>query len=339
MFRMNSIQHVFILGLQGTPSVSFTQAVQTAFPGATISTADNGSLTALADDHRRALVVIAGEAPALAAELRAVPDTRALPRWPVVEIGDPAAIDKADNVSLWAALFREAVEKHTLQRENARLRGDLLTVSRRVNHDLRSSLNGIVTASEVMREILSADMPDDVVLVQPVVDSAAEIARIIEQVSFIAKASVSTGERQELRMDELVWKGLARVERRSLERHAHITHMEEWPVVRGVASWIEMMWAALFSNALEHGGQKPEIAAGWFETDDEQVFHVDDRGPGVPAEKRGQLFTPFHRLGEASSMRGFGLAVVQRLADLQGGRCGYEPRPDGARFYFTLPKN
>jgi signal transduction histidine kinase len=51
------------------------------------------------------------------------------------------------------------------------------------------------------------------------------------------------------------------------------------------------------------------------------------------------LFTPFHRLAEAGSMRGFGLSVVQRLTELLGGKYGYEPREGGgARFYFTLPK-
>ncbi len=335
---MKTIQHVFVLGLQDPPSASFAEAVQLAFPGAAVTTRETGFTATEGSVSGRALIVLAGEAPELLAELRAIQDTSALPRWPVVMITELAALDGAANTRLLAALMREAVESHVLLRDNTRLRGDLLTVSRRVNHDLRSSLNGIVTASEVMREIIGADLPDDVELVQPVIDSAAEIARIIEQVSFIAKASVSTGEYRDLRMDELVWKGLARVERRSLERNAHITHTDEWPAVRGMPGWIEMMWAALFSNAIEHGGERPEVTAGWSEEDGEYIFYVDDRGAGVPAEKRAQLFTPFHRLGEAPSTRGFGLAVVQRLADLQGGRCGYEQRPDGARFYFTLPK-
>jgi signal transduction histidine kinase len=43
-------------------------------------------------------------------------------------------------------------------------------------------------------------------------------------------------------------------------------------------------------------------------------------------------------LYQLDSGRGTGLALVQRLVELQGGRCGYEPvQPRGSCFYFTLP--
>ena len=35
--------------------------------------------------------------------------------------------------------------------------------------------------------------------------------------------------------------------------------------------------------------------------------------------------------------RGIGLSITQRLVELQGGSCGYEPLENGSRFFFTLP--
>ena len=59
--------------------------------------------------------------------------------------------------------------------------------------------------------------------------------------------------------------------------------------------------------------------------------------PGVPAAKQAALFTPFDRLHMVIGV-GLGLAIVERLVALQGGRSGHEsPAAGGARFYFTLP--
>src|SRR5262249_25927336 len=67
-------------------------------------------------------------------------------------------------------------------------------------------------------------------------------------------------------------------------------------------------------------------------------FWVRDHGPDVPAEQRKLLFHPFHRLHELDSANGLGLSIVQRLVELQGGRCGYESAAGGgACFYFALP--
>ena len=41
-----------------------------------------------------------------------------------------------------------------LLQENKRLRGDLLTVARRISHDLRTPLGAIVTTGEIVKEVL-----------------------------------------------------------------------------------------------------------------------------------------------------------------------------------------
>ncbi|MGA2030108.1 MAG: hypothetical protein ABSG87_08555, partial [Verrucomicrobiota bacterium] len=53
---------------------------------------------------------------------------------------------------------REVTREELLQ-ENARLRGDLLTVAVRVSHDLRTPLGGIVNTGELLQEILIEKEP------------------------------------------------------------------------------------------------------------------------------------------------------------------------------------
>lgn len=66
------------------------------------------------------------------------------------------------------------------------------------------------------------------------------------------------------------------------------------------------------------------------------VLEVHDWGPGVPEDKRGQVFEPFHT-GRTQGT-GLGLAVCRRIVEEHGGeiRCGEHP-DGGALFTVTLP--
>ena len=71
------------------------------------------------------------------------------------------------------------------------------------------------------------------------------------------------------------------------------------------------------------------------------TIRVEDSGRGVPAERVGELFTPFSRLGaEQTDVEGtgLGLAIVRRHVTLQGGRISLHPRPGGGAIArVTLP--
>jgi two-component system sensor histidine kinase/response regulator len=100
----------------------------------------------------------------------------------------------------------------------------------------------------------------------------------------------------------------------------------------------------LISNALKYardGGEleliaKPGAPGFW-------QLVAQDRGPGVPAGFRPQLFTPFKRAHEndaaASHSSGLGLALARQIAINAGGRLWYEDRDGGgARFLLELPE-
>ena len=63
---------------------------------------------------------------------------------------------------------------------------------------------------------------------------------------------------------------------------------------------------------------------------------VEDGGPGVPAERREEIFTPFFTTRQQGT--GLGLALVRRIAEAHGGRVEVQASSlGGARFDLELP--
>ncbi|MDB6168816.1 MAG: hypothetical protein JWM88_1680 [Verrucomicrobia bacterium] len=282
-------------------------------------------------------------AAALAAA-QAAADSSGAHRWAVIVVGaagaatasvllppedwDPARAGRA---------IRTALRIHEADRDNSRLRGDLSTLGRRISHDLRAPLSGIYSACDAINE-MSGSTGDVRVFTQTITSSADELVELIERVSFLLKTSAEPAQKEPALVGEIVFGTLQRLEKIILKTGAVVSQPTQWPVVSALPAALEIIWTDLLRNALQHGGPKPRVELGWSETPVEFRFWVDDHGPGVPADRTGRLFQRFNLLHRLNATRGLGLSVVQRLAELQGGHTGYEPRAGGgARFYFTLP--
>jgi signal transduction histidine kinase len=230
------------------------------------------------------------------------------------------------------------VTQEQILRENARLRGDLRAIATRVSHDLRTPLGGIVNTGELLKEILAEKEPAAAELTDSLFVSADEMSKLIGQIRIITKATAEPKPKERVTMAEIVSGVLQRLESRVLKKSATITKPNSWPEVNGVADWLEFIWWNFLANALQHAGEKPQIELKWHQEKEGFHFQVCDNGGGVPAEVRARLFQPFDSLHKPGSTYGLGLSVVQRLVDLQGGECGYEPNSNGgACFFFTLP--
>lgn len=71
---------------------------------------------------------------------------------------------------------------------------------------------------------------------------------------------------------------------------------------------------------------------------------VDDNGPGIPEEKREQVFQPFYREDAARNLNeggaGLGLSIARDAIRSHGGRIRLEKAPQGGlRVLLTLPRN
>ena len=65
---------------------------------------------------------------------------------------------------------------------------------------------------------------------------------------------------------------------------------------------------------------------------------VADNGPGIPADRRGQVFEPLVRVDETVEGSGLGLAICARVVRAHGGEIGLDDTAGGgATVWFELP--
>lgn len=91
----------------------------------------------------------------------------------------------------------------------------------------------------------------------------------------------------------------------------------------------------LVRNALQAAPEE-RVDVRLFQRGDTLSLEVEDRGPGVPAEDREQVFEPFQT--KKLHGTGLGLAVARRIVELHGGMIEVEAGPDGgALFRVSFP--
>jgi two-component system osmolarity sensor histidine kinase EnvZ len=93
---------------------------------------------------------------------------------------------------------------------------------------------------------------------------------------------------------------------------------------------LQRMVDNLLNNAARHAGGEILLRTGLDGSD--LVLSVLDRGPGIPPDRVEHVKKPFARLDESrsgSSGAGLGLAIVERVAVLHGGRLELNARPGG----------
>lgn len=67
------------------------------------------------------------------------------------------------------------------------------------------------------------------------------------------------------------------------------------------------------------------------------LIHVKDTGPGIPEDKREEIFMPFSRLSSSHEGTGLGLYISKSMALLMGGDLWLGDSKEGAIFYLRLP--
>jgi two-component system CitB family sensor kinase len=95
----------------------------------------------------------------------------------------------------------------------------------------------------------------------------------------------------------------------------------------------------LLDNALDAAGRGGHVVISIEQSDDGGIrIGVEDDGPGVPMERRGDVFRLGYSTKTDDRQRGYGLTLVARVVDRLGGSVELSPADSGgARFTVRIP--
>lgn len=256
---------------------------------------------------------------------------------------------KASELALRAA--QSKLESHALDLERkvaertARLQevvSELEAFSYSLSHDLRAPLRAIQGFTEIVLTEHLQEMPEAADYLRRVVNAAARMDRLIQDVLAFARVS-----RQEIHVSPLDVEKLVRdlvEERPELHppRAEVVIASPLLPVIGHDASLTQCL-TNLLDNAVKFvpPGTMPRVDVSTYARDGYVRINVRDNGIGIDPEGQRRLFTVFQRLANAHNYQGtgIGLAIVRKAAERMGGRVGVDSAPGaGSTFWVELPK-
>lgn len=207
------------------------------------------------------------------------------------------------------------------------------------SHELRSPLTRIRTRLEVDLAHPGTRAPAE--SAAAVLDETKGMQRLVDDLLHLARADVGAVEQrtQPVDLDELVLEE-ARAADTSNGVTIDVSRVSGAEVV-GDPAQLARLVRNLLDNAVRHARSAVRVAVS--EEDGSALVEVTDDGPGIPPDRRAEVFERFTRLDAARSSgtggTGLGLAIARDIAERHGGRISAAEAPGGgARFVVRLPR-
>ncbi|MFB6293266.1 MAG: ATP-binding protein [Halonotius sp.] len=193
-----------------------------------------------------------------------------------------------------------------------------------ISHELRTPVQKANSGLDLVAADCDSGYIDDVR------DPLERMEELLDELISIVKYGDSVEETTAIDLEPIVTDTWPNAPNSSLEIESSL------PTIAAEESRLRQVFENLFRNALEHGSGETQIRVGVIEYDDAAAsettgIYVADDGPGVPPEKREQVFE--YGYTGADDGTGLGLAIVDRIVDGFGWEITItESRDGGARF-------
>jgi two-component system sensor histidine kinase PilS (NtrC family) len=213
-------------------------------------------------------------------------------------------------------------------------------LSASIAHEIRNPIGAMSHAGQLLAES-STISADDQRLTDIIRVNARRVSQIVDSVLTLTRR----GKTRQQRLPLEQW-----LEEFALEFTQTLELFEGSITVHGtdgeIEGWMDpthlhqVVWN-LCENAVKYasvaaGAIAVDLHCGVLEASGRVYLDVADRGPGIPAELRGQIFEPFFTTRPGGT--GLGLYIARELADANGGALELLPRTPGAHFRITMKR-
>jgi len=214
-----------------------------------------------------------------------------------------------------------------------------------VSHELRSPLARLTVALDLAREHKGNDpafdqMEKDFERLNDMTARLLTVARL--------DASPAPEEMRTLNFGELVADIVADAEFESHDRNCQVQFANDDQIdVQGNGDLLRSAIENIIRNAIRYTAPSTVVDVHLqtrnFAEPTSAVLTVRDHGPGVPESELVNIFRPFYRIADARDRQsggvGLGLAIVNRIAHLHGGRVSAKNAVDGGlQVEFEIPR-
>ncbi|GGJ01237.1 hypothetical protein GCM10008995_08890 [Halobellus salinus] len=213
------------------------------------------------------------------------------------------------------AMYINITERESIRRTNERLEEFTSVVS----HDLRNPLNVATGRLE-----LAAEECDSTHLTQ-VEQALDRMEALIDDLLTLAREGREVTDAQPVDLAAMIGGCWENVETNEGALHTTVDRR-----VRADRSRLKQVFENLFRNSVEHGGADVNVRVGRLDNG----FYIEDDGPGIPADKRAEIFEAGY--SQSADGTGFGLSIIQRAVNAHGWQIRATDGSDGgARFEIT----
>lgn len=234
------------------------------------------------------------------------------------------------------------IEDVTERQRLARMKEDFI---RSVTHEVRTPLQAIrASLDQIAAENPVAELKATIAAARTNCDRLVRMVNDILDYQRLRAGHKLPESRQRIDLDAPVREAVAANESLAREGGVTLRMAESAAPVQVVADpeRVIQLVTNLVANALKHSAKGDTVDIAVESVESCARVSVRDRGPGVPAGFRPQLFQQFAQGqaadGKQRSGTGLGLAICKALAEQMGGRIGFAPAKDaGAVFWFELP--
>ena len=231
---------------------------------------------------------------------------------------------------------RGPAELRSLTRSFNQMNADLLELHQArtvmlagVSHDLRTPLTRLRLAVEMLQT--KVDSATQIGMVQDIEDMDAIIGQFLAFARGIESEALQTVD-----LNQLVEATCARYARSGKPITCELGTL---PILALRPLAMQRLLNNLLDNTFNHGGTEVTIRTA--HSGSAVTLSVMDRGPGIPANEVDAALQPFSRLNSARSGQsgaGLGLAIVEHIAQLHGGKLELLARSGGGlEARITLP--
>jgi len=214
-----------------------------------------------------------------------------------------------------------------------------------MSHELRTPLSAILGFAQLIESGSPVPTPTQKRSIDQILQAGWYLLELINEILDLAliesgKLSLSL---EPISLAEIMHECQAMIEPQAQKRGISITFPQfATPYyVKSDRTRLKQVFINLLSNAIKYNRPEGQVVVNCYAGGPGRIrVGVRDTGLGLAPDKLAQLFQPFNRLGQESSVEegtGIGLVVCKRLIELMGGAIGVESKVgEGSVFWIDL---